>query len=52
MLSFRISYQDLIKIPYFPDTTERGDFGWGEGSRPKNRVTLRTTLLCMKKIEI
>jgi hypothetical protein len=31
MLSFRISYQDLIKIPYFPDTTERGDFGWGGG---------------------
>jgi hypothetical protein len=49
MLSFSISYQDLIKIPYFPDTTERGDFGW---ARPKNRVTLRTTLLCMKKIEI
>jgi hypothetical protein len=27
MLSFSISYPDLIKFPYFVDTTERGDRG-------------------------
>jgi hypothetical protein len=27
MLSFNISYPDLIKFPYFVDTTERGDRG-------------------------
>jgi hypothetical protein len=27
MLSFSISYWDLIKFPYFVDTTERGDPG-------------------------
>jgi hypothetical protein len=27
MLSFSISYPDLIKFPYFVDTTERGDKG-------------------------
>jgi hypothetical protein len=32
MLSFSISYPDLIKFPYFADTTERGDNGLkGEG---------------------
>jgi hypothetical protein len=27
MLSFSISYPDLIKFPYFADATERGDRG-------------------------
>jgi len=27
MLSFNISYPDLIKFPYFADITERGDIG-------------------------
>jgi hypothetical protein len=27
MLSFSISYPDLIKFPYFVDTTERGEGG-------------------------
>jgi hypothetical protein len=27
ILSFSISYPDLIKFPYFADTTERGDRG-------------------------
>jgi hypothetical protein len=31
MLSFSISYRDLIKFPYFADTTERGDRGWKTG---------------------
>jgi hypothetical protein len=30
MLSFSISYPDLIKFPYFADTTQRGDKGGGE----------------------
>jgi len=34
-MSFSISYPDLIKFPYFPDTTERGDFGWGREAGPK-----------------
>jgi len=29
MLSFSISSGDLIKFPYFADTTERGDRGGG-----------------------
>jgi hypothetical protein len=40
MLSFSISYPDLIKFPYFADTTERGD------RRPKQRVTLLIILFC------
>jgi hypothetical protein len=36
MLSFSISYPDLLKLPYFADLTERGDIG-GE-KRPKDRV--------------
>jgi hypothetical protein len=31
MMSFSISYPDLILFPYFADTTERGDRG------PKHR---------------
>jgi hypothetical protein len=38
MLSFIISSPDLMKFPYFADTTERGDRG-GE-SRPKDRVRI------------
>jgi hypothetical protein len=33
MLSFCISYPDLIKLPYFEDLTQRGD-----EKRPKDRV--------------
>jgi hypothetical protein len=42
MLSFSISYWDLIKFPYFPDTTERGDRGWNQ------RVIFRITLSSFK----
>jgi hypothetical protein len=44
MLSFSILYWDLIKFHYFADTTKEGI--WGE-SRPKDRVTLWITLMCM-----
>ncbi len=33
MLSFSISYWDLIKFPYFADTIERGDRGWKHAQR-------------------
>jgi hypothetical protein len=33
MLRFSISYWDLIKVPYFTDTTKRGDRGWKEAQR-------------------
>jgi hypothetical protein len=33
MLSFSISFLDLIKIPYFADTTETGIWGWKEAQR-------------------
>jgi hypothetical protein len=36
MLSFSISYPDLIKLPYFGDLTQRGDRGLKK--RPKDRV--------------
>jgi hypothetical protein len=46
MLSFSISYPDLIKLPYFTDTTER----FGGEKRPKEekkkRVTLWITPMC------
>jgi len=41
-----VSYWDLIKYPYFTDTTERGDRGWKEPQRQgEDRVTLWITLL-------
>ncbi len=33
VLSFSISYWDLIKFPSFADTTKRGDKGWKEAQR-------------------
>jgi len=33
MLSFTISYPDLIKLPYFANLTQRGDSGWKEAQR-------------------
>jgi hypothetical protein len=43
MLSFNISYWDLVKFHYFADTTEREEIvDEGEG---EDRVTLRITLL-------
>jgi hypothetical protein len=43
-LSFSISYPDLIKLPYFADLTQKGG-GIGGEKRPKDRMTLRKTLL-------
>jgi hypothetical protein len=54
MLSFSVSYSDLINVLYFADTvttTDRGDRGLkaeriGGGKREgEDRVTLRITLL-------
>jgi hypothetical protein len=46
ILSCSISYWDLIKYPYFADTTERGDRGWKEAQRQgEDRVNLRITLM-------
>ncbi len=46
MLSFTISYWDLIKFHYFAYTAEREDRGWKEPQRQgKDRVTLRITLM-------
>ncbi len=46
LLSCSISYWDLIKCPYFADTTERGDRGWKEVQRQgEDKVTLQITLL-------
>jgi hypothetical protein len=39
MLSFSISYPDLIKLPYFADLTQREGIG-GE-NRPKDRITFK-----------
>jgi hypothetical protein len=44
VLSFSISYPDLIKFPYFADHTQRGDRGRKEAQRQgEDRVTLRKT---------
>jgi hypothetical protein len=46
MLSFSISYPDLIKFPYFVDTTERGDRARKQRREGvKQRVTLWITLV-------
>jgi len=39
MLSFSISYWDLIKLPHFVDTTERRDKGEREGDFMDNFIT-------------
>jgi hypothetical protein len=45
VLSWSISYWDLIKCPYFADTTERVNRGWKEAQRQgEDRVTLRIPL--------
>jgi hypothetical protein len=36
MLSFSISYPDLIKLHHFTDLTQRGDRGWKEVQRHDN----------------
>jgi hypothetical protein len=44
MLSFSISYWDLINFHYFADTTERGDRGWKQREQGvTERVTLQIT---------
>jgi hypothetical protein len=46
VLSCSISYWDLIKCPYFDDTTERAYRGWKQAQRQgEDRVTLQITLL-------
>jgi hypothetical protein len=46
VLRCNISYWDLIKCPYFADSTERGDRGWKEAQRQgEDRVSLWITLL-------
>ncbi len=50
MLSFSISYWDLIKFHYFADTTERADRRWKTGWRQgEDRVTLQIDLLWDRK---
>jgi len=45
MLSFNISYPDLIKLPNFADLTQRGDRGWKEAQREgEDRMTLWISL--------
>jgi hypothetical protein len=52
MLSFSISYPDLIKFPYFADTTERWDRGAKaeetggetEGDFMQNSIIFKETL--------
>jgi len=52
VLRCSISYWDLIKCPYFADTTERGDGGWKEAqTQGEDRVTLRITLLLRKALK-
>ncbi len=46
MLSFSISYWNLIKSRYFADAPKRGDRGWKQNGRGvKEWVTLQITLL-------
>jgi len=46
MQSFKISYWDSIKFPYFTNTTERRDRGWKQAQiEAEDRVSLRWTLM-------
>jgi hypothetical protein len=46
VLSFSISYWDLMKFPYFTDTTKKGLKGWKEAQRQgEDRVILRISLI-------
>ncbi len=45
MLSFRISYWDLIKFLNFADTTERGDRGWKQAQRHYDITDNRSCVL-------
>jgi hypothetical protein len=41
-----ISYWDLMKFPYFSDTTKKGFRGWKEAQRQgEDRVTLPISLI-------
>jgi hypothetical protein len=52
MASFSISYWDLIKFPYYADTTERRDRGWKQAQREgEDTVALRIAKsIIVKKI--
>jgi len=45
MVSFNISYCDLIKFPYFVDTTERGVGGAREGEFTDNIIVILSFIL-------
>jgi len=45
MVSFNISYWDLIKFPYFVDTTERGVGGAREGEFTDNFIVILSFIL-------
>jgi hypothetical protein len=48
VLSFSISYPDLIKLPYFVELAPRGDRGSKEAQRQgEDRMTLMKTLITM-----
>jgi hypothetical protein len=48
MLSFSISYPDLIKLPYFAYLIQRGDRGWKEAQgQGEDRMTLRSPKHCI-----
>jgi len=53
MMSFSISYWDLIQFPYFADTIERGDSGWKQAQREgEDSVTLEITLVSICHVQI
>jgi hypothetical protein len=48
-LSFSIiSYWDLIKLPYFVNTTEKGDRGWKQGQRQGGQGDFRNNSIDLK----
>jgi hypothetical protein len=48
MLSFSISYLDLIKFPYLADLTQKGNRGWKEAQRQgEHKIILRKNLLLL-----
>jgi hypothetical protein len=51
MLSFSISYPDLIEFPYFADTTERGDRGAKvEENRGETKGDIMDNYIVMMKL--
>jgi hypothetical protein len=50
VLSFSVSYWDLIKFPYFTDISKRGVRGWKEAQRQGDFADFSNTLATLTHV--